>query len=916
MPPRRIAKLRSTVSVGNALEDTVRLHYEALGYRVTPNINLFGHQVDLLASKYVSGAGLFTMMIEVKARGESAVGINDVTPFRNTATDLLARGRIQAAVLVTDGSFSQDAQAGTEASPSIRFSTIAQLEHDLFNYSDSLLRLRYDYEASPLFTEYIPLEAQVLHSPVNDAATEILRWSRGTDPLLVVVGDFGSGKTTILERVQYQQALIRISNANARFPILLRLRKLLHFSSLWTFVAESLRDSLAVSPSRNVFEGQLKAGKFLVLLDGFDEVHSGAGARDRAQYLERLMPLLASGSPCVMSTRPTYFQSFEEMASALSVRMRQPTFKLLTETAVDVAAILGRLRLQGPGQLRRTELQSVLTLTQLTDAKITQYLRQNEPLLRRSVRCSAAQAKKLLYKIYDLEDLMRRPLLLHMVVATIAAGAIDLSRPDTSLGPAGLYDLYTHIAGRRDASKQYLSVDQRLEACRRVALEMLRRGSSELHHGDVLVVLQDMGLHNLRDRLGEDGDMAMLLERCATDVRLCSFLSHSETGSLRFAHKSFFEFFVAQALVLECQVSGKTLGRFSKARLGREMVYFLASFARERKPFGQVVTRGLTVDGLTNPTGERRAVFQLCARIAFAAGTFLERRSVSDTVVEGVDLRRASLSKCSFARVRFDDVTVRDLRAEEWRIEDCAGSSFAIDSSRFVSSTLQLKLKDGTLRDCQLDECHLTLTGDRWELQATRVLGGTARLGGSGIALDARFVGCRPVLLDSSLSLTGATSVVFASCVVVSKDGGPWYGREVSLEFDACLLCGVRLEEGDIADLVARRAETVSLRVRVQKCRGLVLTRKCRPEAIARMRQLHPDLLVCDEDQLVKTVERWEKRLASVKRRRGRSWSGPPEEGSDQTSLLLTSVAAVLRENALDRVVTGLLSRVLGVVAR
>ena len=69
---------------------------------------------------------------------------------------------------------------------------------------------------------------------------------------------------------------------------------------------------------------------------------------------------------------------------------------------------------------------------------------------------------------------MRRPLLLHMVVATIIAGRVDLSNKDITLGPSTLYDLYTQISVKRDLSKapktQFLSEAARLRACRFISL--------------------------------------------------------------------------------------------------------------------------------------------------------------------------------------------------------------------------------------------------------------------------------------------------------------------------------------------------------------------------------------------------------------------------------------------------------------
>jgi hypothetical protein len=48
----------STTESGTVFEQQLSQHYEGLGYRVTRNQQLSGHQIDLIASKDVPGAGV------------------------------------------------------------------------------------------------------------------------------------------------------------------------------------------------------------------------------------------------------------------------------------------------------------------------------------------------------------------------------------------------------------------------------------------------------------------------------------------------------------------------------------------------------------------------------------------------------------------------------------------------------------------------------------------------------------------------------------------------------------------------------------------------------------------------------------------------------------------------------------------
>src|SRR5262249_15052504 len=158
-----------------------------------------------------------------------------------------------------------------------------------------------------------------------------------TEPLVIISGDLGSGKTTILRRIFYEQADRRLSNPLARFPVFVRLGRLLRYSTLWEFLSSTLKEEQYISPPREVFERQLHEGRLVLLLDGFDEIHTGATADDRANYLYRLAPLLTSASPCIISTRPTYFESLSEMVGLfVGMQVNSPSLERISERPDDI----------------------------------------------------------------------------------------------------------------------------------------------------------------------------------------------------------------------------------------------------------------------------------------------------------------------------------------------------------------------------------------------------------------------------------------------------------------------------------------------------------------------------------------------------------------------------------------------------
>jgi NACHT domain/Phage integrase family len=674
-------------------------------------------------------------MIEAKSRSDT-VGINEVTPFTNTADALLRAGIIQSSIFVTNTKFSQDAKSSIIGKAGIRLSTLHDLEQDLFNYSESLLKIIHDYESSPIFQDYIELEGEReergTRTIVPDVASYILDWSKKNRSLLVLCGDFGSGKTTALERVHHQQAKLRLTEHNALLPLSFRLRSFLQYPDLWTFVSTSLRDNNHISPTRQVFEKQLAAGNFLVLLDGFDEIETGANAVARAAHLKRLTALISAKSPCVLATRPTYFDSFEDMSRSLVNSLEKtPEFTGLESIRQDMPRLLNRLNIGHSQSFRSDTLRNVVTISQLSEEKITEYLEKHKVELHKKTRLSTDAIKKFLFRIYDLEDLMSRPLLLKMVVVTILEGMVKVSQTK-SIGPSTLYRLYTQLCATRDIDnrpKQFLSSDERLLACCEIALVMLREKKIVLNAREVVLAISRTNLPSVGAFRASEQSMA--LERAFADIRVCSFLSFGDDGSLRFAHKSYSEFFVAQSLVTNRSgAAGYWLAEFNafaEYSMGREIIYFLGSFARDTPLFGTFIQTALR-----RGHGVRPRTKDLIRRIAFASGSLLDRMSFAGGLVEAVDLRKVSVSKAFMRNVNFSNVTIRDLQASSWQLRKCNFRDTSISHSKFDDCAIDLDLRDSEFDTCEFQGGTVGFGGSGWSLRETTIWNAPSRFDGHG----------------------------------------------------------------------------------------------------------------------------------------------------------------------------------------
>jgi hypothetical protein len=114
---------------------------------------------------------------------------------------------------------------------------------------------------------------------------------------ITIVGSAGSGKTTLIKNI-----FLQTINSHKRIPILIELRNLNDYKGdLEKLITEKILKS-KVKPSDAIFKRTLESGKFLFLLDGYDEIFS-----DKKQDINRQIELFVdsySKNNFLITTRP------------------------------------------------------------------------------------------------------------------------------------------------------------------------------------------------------------------------------------------------------------------------------------------------------------------------------------------------------------------------------------------------------------------------------------------------------------------------------------------------------------------------------------------------------------------------------------------------------------------------------------
>ena len=342
------------------------------------------------------------------------------------------------------------------------------------------------------------------------------------DPVTVaLIGGPGTGKTTLMRQVARQMA--QGGHARRTVPILLYLRD--HASRISASpeltLPEVLRSTLGSMRSQEPpgwFEGQLRAGRCVVLLDGLDEVVHAVQGRAVADWIERQIAQYP-GNDYVVTSRPLGYRS-------------NPI------TAANVMQTRGLSEEQVARFIHSWYLAVEKHSTGMDGQEVRLRARSESDDLLRRLRSAPA-----------LHDLTVSPLLLTMIANVHRyRGALPGSR-------TGLYaEICQVMLWRRQEAKNLtaqLPGEKKEAVLRALAYAMMQRRLSDLPREDVLAeigpALPRLGRQvNAEDFLADTG--GLLVER--------------ERGQYCFAHHTFQEYLAAVHIRDKGLVDGlaKTVG--------------------------------------------------------------------------------------------------------------------------------------------------------------------------------------------------------------------------------------------------------------------------------------------------------------------------------------------------------------------
>jgi len=441
----------------------------------------------------------------------------------------------------------------------IILSTYEQLLNMLVNFNKYFINYIYEFETTLKNKLFVDPEALLSQkkgdTTIESLMTYLLDWSNseiGPNNILLL-GEYGLGKTTFVEKFVYNVAKKLTNNKNEYFPIpiIIYLKDFdREIDDLQSFITSQLVNKLDIEINYATFLRLFHNGKIILILDAFDEMAMVVNKKTRDNNFLLLQSLCSKKAKIIITGRPEYFPNDRHLK------------KLISEER-DLKPIV-QVFFSSTGKLPKFEK---IYLKLFDNKRIQKYLslcEQHHPI------DNFPSAKMIALKIkqtHDLQSLASRPVLLDIIVKTLPKH-MDYNEKVT---PASLYESYTEIWLEREIHKGRNLIPSHIKRAfvYELAWKMLKSEKFYINFKELPKEIQKFF----------DPQTAEEAENCELDIMLCSYLHRDANGDFSFAHKTFMEFFCAHRSYNE-YLLGKS-NPFSEKKLPSEIMLFFTDLSDE-----------------------------------------------------------------------------------------------------------------------------------------------------------------------------------------------------------------------------------------------------------------------------------------------------------------------------------------------
>ena len=260
------------------------------------------------------------------------IGRKEIAYIWSDYSGIIKSNRPATLLLVTRSGLTTDAQEFVSEIPELRHLTIWELENECINLSNYLRHLHDSYIKSGLDHYYTdtgfkntslirekknanplsrkPLTFGKLVEHASSACTEICGWvdDENDNRPIAVLGGYGAGKSSLARRIAALLSEKALEDPLSRRPILIELGNITRYSNVQGllggyFTSDFLIKNFSVSNFMTLNE----KGRFVIILDGFDEMKHAMNWSDFRRQIESLLEFQNPKSKIIMMGRPNAF---------------------------------------------------------------------------------------------------------------------------------------------------------------------------------------------------------------------------------------------------------------------------------------------------------------------------------------------------------------------------------------------------------------------------------------------------------------------------------------------------------------------------------------------------------------------------------------------------------------------------------
>lgn len=659
--------------------------FVSAGFIVERNKQMNGFEFDIVATRRTFGSFDLRIGVECKWRTDKEVGNNDVHEFVVKFRSIQSTQEFTHGIMVTNTRFSRNAYESSYHVPAVRLVTLDMLEDELIGgrlYLENSFRA---YKADSA-AKFINLSANLHPREHSGEKTQIANiveycsdvFEQSENHFVFLLGDFGTGKTTVAEQVHRTLAERFLAGGGNVFPVIQYLRTLQSFDTEESFIQAQIR--LAAPELGLTLVDRIRdRHKLLYILDGFDEIATNAVEDERMGLLSRVMRIAAQADHLLLTSRPSYFTDIEginRLVNALTRRdfsqaaqFGRPALTSDSAKAAKLAQSLAVVSKNGAGrqyQLFHKKNTSILEILPLAESDIEAYLRPHQSQLIQNYGRSVPEIVSALADIYDLSDLLTRPIFLSMLCEILLANILNINDPNLDIGAAGVYQIYVNAHLDRDWNvRQFLTRDERLAFARAAAVVMLEAGGSlEASKASIarIVARGNDSLAAIRR-----SELLRQEARVEADVKVCSFITLTTNDQVAFSHKSFMEYFVADTIVAQLEQSAPI--EQLRSPLNYEILYFVGSYCIIRGRYFFDLIEHLNKIGPSESD-----VYRTNIRVAL----LYARRVSEDAKFFSINYESIKISKKTFKRCSFEDFILSNATFRGVCFDDCTFTKVTI----------------------------------------------------------------------------------------------------------------------------------------------------------------------------------------------------------------------------------------------